>query len=410
MDDLLCVSECGYKTKTVNAFLAFKTDSKKLQYGAQKCKKLHVGKEIQQFKCQPLKIDNWQEIEVVDKETGLEEIEDFLNDEVEMEEKSDEKYLGDLISVDGRNIKNIKSRVSKAQGIITRILSILEGIPFGPYYFEVALILRNSLLNSSLLFNSESWYHITSAEIHLLESADVQLLRSILNVPKSTPKEMLYLELGCIPLRYLIQKRRILFLHYILNEDPNSMIHRFLMTQVKGKKKKDWIVQVFLDLKHLKLKEDLDIIRKTKKLKLKDILNRRIKENAFEELISQKENHSKVKHIKYNSFEMQKYLKPCETKITKEEAQEIFRLRTRTSDVKANFKGKYENLECYACKNDEETQKHVIEKCKILNENSEEKIPEYEEIFTGNVKMKHKIVKRFQENIKLREKLKTMKT
>ena len=45
-----------------------------------------------------------------------------------------------------------------------------------------------------------------------------------------------------------------------------------------------------------------------------------------------------------------------------------------------------------------------------LNENSEEKIPEYDEIFTGNVKMKHKIVKRFQENIKLREKLKTMKT
>ena len=62
MDDLLCVSECGYKTKTANAFLAFKTDSKKLQYGAQKCKKLHVGKKIQEFKWQPLKIDNWQEI------------------------------------------------------------------------------------------------------------------------------------------------------------------------------------------------------------------------------------------------------------------------------------------------------------------------------------------------------------
>ena len=96
-------------------------------------------------------------------------------------------------------------------------------------------------------------------------------------------------------------------------------------------------------------------------MKLKDILNRKIKENAFEELISQKENHSKVKHIEYNSFEMQKYLKPCEIEITKEYTQEIFRLRTRTSDVKGILKGKYENLECYACKNGEETQKHVIE-------------------------------------------------
>ena len=79
---------------------------------------------------------------------------------------------------------------------------MLEGIQFGQYYFEVALILRNSLLISSLLFNSESWYNITAAEISLLESADVQLLRRILKVPKSTPKEMLYLEYGCVPLRY----------------------------------------------------------------------------------------------------------------------------------------------------------------------------------------------------------------
>ena len=101
------------------------------------------------------------------------------------------------------------------------------------------------------MFNSESGYHITAVEMSLLESADGKILRSILKVPKSTPKEMLYLELGCVPLKYLIKQRRILFLHYILNEDPKSIIYRFLMTQVKSMKKKDWIVQVFSDLKDL---------------------------------------------------------------------------------------------------------------------------------------------------------------
>ena len=114
---------------------------------------------------------------------------------------------------------------------------------------------------SSLLCNSETWYNITKAEINLIESVDLQLLRNIFNVPKSTPKEMLYLELGCLPLRYLIKKRRILFLHYILNEDNNSMIHRFLMTQIKTSKKRDWIVQVMSDLKELNLGEDLEKIR-----------------------------------------------------------------------------------------------------------------------------------------------------
>ena len=44
VDDLFSVSECGFRTQSVNTFLTFKTDSKKLQFGAHKCKKLHVGK------------------------------------------------------------------------------------------------------------------------------------------------------------------------------------------------------------------------------------------------------------------------------------------------------------------------------------------------------------------------------
>ena len=48
-----------------------------------------------------------------------------------MEAKMEEKYLGDVISTDGKNIKNVKARVAKGKGIVSRILSILEGIPSG---------------------------------------------------------------------------------------------------------------------------------------------------------------------------------------------------------------------------------------------------------------------------------------
>ena len=49
-------------------------------------------------------------------------------------QRTNEKYLGDILSTDGRNIKNVKARVSKGTGIISRILAMLEGIPFGPFY------------------------------------------------------------------------------------------------------------------------------------------------------------------------------------------------------------------------------------------------------------------------------------
>ena len=57
---------------------------------------------------------------------------------------------------------------------------------------------------------------------------------------------------------------------------------------------------------------------------------------------------------------MQKYLKPNKIKINLEEAQEIFRLRSRVSEVKTNFKGSFDNLDCDVCGIENETQKHII--------------------------------------------------
>ena len=88
--------------------------------------------------------------------------------------------------------------------IVTKILTMLDGIPFGKYYFEAGVLLRNSLLVSSMLFNSEAWYNVTNSELDLLETVDLMLLRGILKVPKSTPKEMLFLELGVVPFREII--------------------------------------------------------------------------------------------------------------------------------------------------------------------------------------------------------------
>ena len=67
---------------------------------------------------------------------------------------------------------------------MNKIMTMLEGIPFGKHYFEVGIILRNSLLVSSMLFNSEAWYNITKAELDLFETIDLLLLQQLLNAPK----------------------------------------------------------------------------------------------------------------------------------------------------------------------------------------------------------------------------------
>ena len=211
-----------------------------------------------------------------------------------MEEVEEEKYLGDIISKDGKNIKNFKVRVNKGTGIVNKIMTMLDGIPFGQFYFEVELVLRNSLLVSSMLCNSEAWYNITNTELNLLETIDLRLLRKILNAPKSTPKEMLYLELGCIPFRNIIQQRRLSFLYYIMHEDPKSLVNNFFETQLKYRTKNDWVTTVLKDLEDLKLDINFDDIKKMRPASFANMVKQSIVNKTLDEMNKKKESHSKT--------------------------------------------------------------------------------------------------------------------
>ena len=117
-----------------------------------------------------------------------------------------------------------------------------------------------------------------------------------------------------------------------------------------------------------------------------------------------KANHSKVKDVPHTKYEMQNYLKANKLKITQEEAQEIFKLRCRVTDVKSNFKSKYENIDCENC-HEEENQQHVLT-FKILNKLENDEIPEYDEILKNNIKNQLQIAKKFIKNMKIRKKSK----
>ena len=115
--------------------------------------------------------------------------------------------MGNIISNDGKNTKNIAARKNRGTGIVNQIMSILEDICFGQHYFAVAMVLRNALLISSLLTNAEAWYNLSANEVTELERVDENLMRRVLQCPVSTPKEMLYLELGVSLIRSVIKSQ-----------------------------------------------------------------------------------------------------------------------------------------------------------------------------------------------------------
>ena len=115
------------------------------------------------------------------------------------------------------------------------------------------MVLRNSLLISSLLTNAEAWYNLSSTDVTELERVDEDLLRKVLECPISTPREMLYLDLGVSPIRNIIRSRRFNFLQYIMQEEKDSLIYTFLKAQMDNSVRNDWCLTVAQDIEVYKL-------------------------------------------------------------------------------------------------------------------------------------------------------------
>ena len=180
-------------------------------------------------------------------------------------------------------------------------------------------------------------------------------LRSILKTPKSTPKEMLYLELGCLPCRDIIRQKRLVYLYYILNQNPESMIYRLFEAQLNNRTSKDWVTTILKDMEEIKINMKFDDIKSMKKGAYINLVKRSIKNHVFENLSAKQKKHSKVNNWSHSFFTMQKYLKPNSESIKVEDSQNIFKLRCNMMQVKMNYKNLYETHECRACGEYEET-------------------------------------------------------
>ena len=148
---------------------------------------------------------------------------------------------------------------------------------------------------SVLIFNSETRGRLTDKDMKRLEGVDRMLLRQIFQVPISTPIPALYLETGCIPVRYVMRMKRILFLHHILTRAEHALITRAFWAQVENPTKGDWCIVVKEDLDSIGLSDlTYEAIKNTKGEVMKQLVKAKIKETAFNDLVVEKEKNSKL--------------------------------------------------------------------------------------------------------------------
>ena len=332
IDDIAKISECGTDSVIDNAYVNARIEQTKQRFNGSKCHTMHAGKTIRP--CSTLKAHNTR-----------------------MDMVKEEKYVGDIVTNDGKHTRNIASRRSKGIGVISEITTTLNGLCLGPHHFSVALTFRQTMLLTVLLTNSETWLRLLKKDIEKLERVDHMLLRKLFQVPRSTPTASLYLETGCIPIKYVIKMKRILYLHHILTRKDDALISRALWAQVNQPVKGDWCTVVSEDMETIGLSLSYQDIKNTNEDTLKTLIINKIQITAFNELMSKKETNSKLKTLKYTNLDLQHYLS-VSSNLNNEEKRMMFRWRSHMIKVNCNY-GLKEAM-CPLCTIERDTQYHLL--------------------------------------------------
>ena len=85
----------------------------------------------------------------------------------------------------------------------------------------------------------------------------------MLELPSKTPTKMLYFLTGSVPIRFQIQRRRLVYLHHILNEDQESLLRTFFEHQLETRTNKDWATRIIKDLNEFGIDISMEEIRNT---------------------------------------------------------------------------------------------------------------------------------------------------
>ena len=356
IDDCLGFSKCGSDAVELNAIINTKIYSKKLRLCTNKCNHLHISK------------------------TNTNCYSNLKADVSTMKKSTVCSYLGDILNSSGSLDSTIENRRQKGIGLCSQITGIVNSLSLGHYYFEISFLLRESIFLNGTLTNAEIWYPISEKQVEVLENVDLMLIRKLLKGHSKAAKESFHMETGLLPIRFVIMKRRLMYLFNILRKPKSELIRKVYDVQKTIKTKNDWYNIVQENKIYLEISQSDEEIGKMSKERFKLIVRKSVEKKAVEYLNNIACKHSKSKELIKNKLSREGYLK--DQRFSKSESELLFALRTRmVLDIKRNFPTQYNNnFACDLCQLQVDCQEYLLS-CVELRKH----------VKTNNLLQKHKL-------------------
>ena len=286
-----------------------------------------------------------------------------------IDETTSYKYLGDVITNDGKNMKNIESRKTKTYATTININSIASTEVLRGIETSVLLQLHDKITIPGLLANAESW-SLSKTEYTEIEKIEYQALRNLFDLPLHIPIPALIFTFGTLYTHLRIEKQRLIYLHRILNRPDSHWTKQALHILIE--QNIGWGKSIKQTLLSLDLPTDISIIQNKRPNEWKNLVKARIEIKNKSRLIDdchkmvegERVKKTKTKHI-VEQIDNDLYTRmpaPELQTLTKQETKTILISRFRMLECGVNFKGSM-NVVCSTCrKKDDEA--HRLNHCK----------------------------------------------
>ena len=210
-----------------------------------------------------------------------------------------------------------------------------------------------------LTYGAEGW-SLTQKEERHIQSAFNKALKTILALPMATPNNILLAETGFLPIKYLVNKKKIMQAHRLENKD--GTLAKILTKETSS----IWRKETLETMNQYNLKEEHLSMSKEMLKKILDLTNHEL---FWKEMQNEATEKSKTRH--WLDMKQQKETKRPQymNKLNRKQCGAIAKARTRMITAKANHKNQYgEHLQCRYCNTEEEeTQEHILTECTHLH-------------------------------------------
>ena len=161
------------------------------------------------------------------------------------------------------------------------IAAICKEIGLGQHEIHVLIRLYNAIFLSTFLFNCRTWTRIRKYDIGTLSVVQLKYLKQALRVPYL----VVYLEMGLLPIEYVIDIKQFVYLHHILMLTNDEPMKNLYYQQLDLAFEENWANEIHHLAKQYSIIVEEDYVKSLSREKWKTYTNK-ITEYGFNQLKS----------------------------------------------------------------------------------------------------------------------------